>query len=162
MRHWVTGFAVFGAVYAALYALYMRIPDQLLVEVYYRVICVPGAALNNGFVPGAGAHADANRIVSANAVLQIVRGCDGAGVFFLLVAAIVAWRGRQGHMLAGLLGATAVVWLLNQARIAALYFAAAGHGGWFTPLHTVVFPTLFVLLALVFFSAWGAASARRV
>ena len=161
-RHWAFGLAVFGALYAMLYALYLRVPDRLLVEqIYYRAICVPGAALIDWLMPGAMVHAQANRIVSAHAALEVVRGCDGAGVLFLLVAAILSWRGRAAHVAAGLLGAVLLVWLLNQARIVALYATVAGHAGWFTPLHTVVFPTLFVLLALVFFSAWTAAAAHR-
>jgi exosortase family protein XrtM len=147
---------VFVSVYVLLYSAYMQIPNQVLMRtVYYRGIVWPGAALINLLSAADPVLAVGNRIESHGAILEIVRGCDGAGVLFLLVAAILALRGSIRRVLWGLAGALVFVYMLNLLRIVVLYFATRDQGDWFLPLHSYVFPTLFVLLALVYFSLWS-------
>jgi len=154
-RSWGIALLVFALVYVALYSGYMWLPDRLLIEtIYYRFIVSPGAALIHLMAPADMVHGVDNRLVSGGTVLEIVRGCDGAGVFFLLVAAIIAVRGTRGKVAWGVVGAAILVYLVNQLRIVVLYFAVRGHADWFVPLHSYVFPTLFVLLGLAYFSFW--------
>ena len=154
-RSWSVALLVFALVYVALYSGYMWLPDRLLVEtIYYRGIVAPGAALIHLIAPADLVQGVDNRLVSGATVLEIVRGCDGAGVFFLLVAAIIAVRGTMGKIAWGVVGAIILVYLANQLRIVILYFVVRGHGDWFVPLHSYVFPTLFVLLGLAYFSFW--------
>ncbi len=165
-RRWIPGLAIFVAVYLVLYAGYMGLPDRWLIEqVYFRAIVAPGAAAIHAFVSGEAVQAVGNRLIHGSSIIEIVRGCDGAAMLFLLVAAIAATTAtRQASMRAalwGLLGALAAVWSLNQARVVTLYFAVTRQPDWFVPLHAVVFPTLFVLCGLVYFSLWSAGAARR-
>jgi len=147
---------IFVSTYSLLYGAYASIPDRVLADtIYFQVVSVPGALTINWLTDVNTAHAVANRIESSAATLEIIRGCDGAGVLFLLIAAILAVRGSLRRVLWGLAGAIAFVYLLNQIRIVVLYFAAIGQGQWFLPLHSYVFPTLFVVLALMFFLVWS-------
>jgi len=152
---WALTILVFGAVYLALYGAYQQIPNAILGDrVYHPFIAAPGADLIRWLAPADPVQALSNRIVSGNTVLEVVRGCDGAGVLFLLIAAILSVRGPLLRVVGGLLGALAFVYVVNQVRIVVLYFAIARHGDWFVPLHAAVFPTLFVALGLIYFSVW--------
>lgn len=164
-HRWILGLAIFVAIYLVLYAGYMGIPDRWLIEqVYFHAIVAPGAAVIHAFVATDPVLAVGNRLIHGSNVIEIVRGCDGAAMLFLIVAAIGTYAATgQATMRAalwGLLGALVSVWLLNQARVVTLYFALTRHPDWFVPLHAVVFPTLFVLCGLVYFSLWSAGAAR--
>ena len=159
---WLGTLILFAAIYTLLYWGYMRIPDQTLGQtVYYWGIVWPGAALVNLLSGAEPVRAVVNRIESSGAILEIVRGCDGAGVLFLLIAAILAVRGPLRRVLWGLAGAVVFVYLLNQLRIVVLYFATRSKGDWFVPLHSYIFPTLFVVLALAFFAIWSRPTLAR-
>jgi exosortase family protein XrtM len=165
-HRWVTALAIFVAIDLALYAAYMGMPDRWLVEqVYFHAIITPGAALIHAIAADDPVRAVGNRLIHGDSVIEIVRGCDGAGVLFLLAAAIATFaatrRATAVLALQGLLGALVSVWLFNQVRVVALYFVVTRVPGWFVPLHTVVFPTLFVLCGLVYFALWSARAARR-
>ncbi len=154
---------VFAITYLTLYWGYTRIPDAVLVKaVYYHGIVAPGVSVIQLIAPDDQVHGFGNQIVSGSNVLEIVRGCDGAGVLFLLVAAIVAARRSAARGVGGILGATLFVWLLNQARVIVLYFALAKQRTLFLPLHSYVFPSLFVLLGLIYFCAWSVPPTPRV
>lgn len=160
------GLATFAAIYLALYAAYMGIPDRWLVEqAYFHAIVGPGAAAIHALVAAEPVQAVGNRLVSGDSTIEIVRGCDGAGVLFLILAAMAAVaamrRATPRATLWGMLGALAAVWAVNQARVVTLYFAVTRHPAWFVPLHTLVFPTLFVLLGLAYFTLWSAGSVGR-
>lgn len=152
----VVALLIFALSYMALYWAYMAVPNWLLGDwIYHYGIVSTGAMLINALAPAEAVQAVANRIVSPRAVLEVVRGCDGAGVLFLLSAAMLAVRARWRQVVGGVAGALLFVYALNQARIVVLYFAVLNEGVWFTTLHSVVFPSLFVLLALAYFTWWA-------
>ena len=145
----------FAAIYVALYAAYQQIPDEMLIHaVYARLIVVPGATLIKLIAPDDPVIATGNQLISGATTLEVVRGCDGAGVLFLLLAAIFAIGAPLRRTACGVAGALALVYAVNQLRIVVLYFTLRDHRGWFTPLHTMVFPGLFIVLGLVCFSLW--------
>jgi exosortase family protein XrtM len=149
--------ALFVAGYALLHALYFLIPDALLRDaVYHWTIIVPGAVAINLLAPGEAVHGAGALLTSVRASLEVVRGCDGSGVAFLLVAAMAAFPSSWRRKLAGLAGALLLVYALNQARIVGLYFVAAYRNDWFVPLHVWFVPTLFVVLSALYFAAWAA------
>ena len=147
--------ALFALFFCLLYGIYFLVPDNLLRDViYHHGICTIGADTINLLAPGENASAVANTIVSQKAILEIVRGCDGAGAMFLLIAAVLAFPARWRHRLLGLVGAIIFAYLVNQLRVVVLYFVTAYEPGWFTPLHTFYLPTLVVLLYCIAFGAW--------
>ena len=93
--------------YAVLHALYFLIPISILHDgIYLQVFGRPSAWLIHLMVPAEGVTALTNRIASPRAILEIVRGCDGSGVLFLISAAVVAfpasWRMRAIGVLLGI------------------------------------------------------------
>jgi exosortase family protein XrtM len=153
--------ARFAAGYVVLYLLYGLVPDDVLRDhVFHWGLALPGAAIIDMVVPAHAAVAQANVIASERAVLEIVRGCEGAGVFFLLGAAMVALPGGLRTRLAGAAVGLALVYALNLARIVALYFVLAQRGAWFELAHLYVAPLAVLGLVAVFFWWWSDDSAR--
>jgi len=147
---------VFAAVYAALYLGYSAVPDSFLRDnVYFYAMVCPAKAIINWATPAERVTGTQNRLESPAARLNIVRGCDGSGVEFLLVAAIIALRARPWRTFWGIIGAVALVYVLNQLRIIALYFVDTYQSTWFTPLHVYFIPTLMILAATIYFAAWA-------
>lgn len=141
--------------YGVFHALYFWIPiDVLHDEIYPRLFGQPAVAMIDALQPAEAVSAQANRLSSPRAALEIVRGCDGSGVLFLVCAAVLAfptsWRAR----LAGVLFGAALVYALNLLRLAGLYFVAAYRPPWFLPLHTYFVPMLLIVAMALFYLAW--------
>jgi exosortase family protein XrtM len=150
----------FVAIYAALHALYFAVPDSILREVvHYYAIVAPGAQLIRLTVPQEPVTAAAGTLSSPRAALSIVRGCDGAGVAFLLMAAVLAYPASSKRKLLGILGALGLTYVLNQMRVVGLYFVAAYRHEWFNLLHNFLIPTFIIVVCCVFFAWWAARSA---
>ncbi|MDC6168857.1 exosortase family protein XrtM [Paucibacter sp. XJ19-41] len=160
-RPWIA-LVLFVGVYASLHGLYMQIPDELLRElVHYYAIVWPSAGLISLIAPADQVAAQVGAVVSPTVSLSIIRGCDGSGALFLLLAAVAAARGGVRHKLLGLAGAVLVSYVLNEARVVSLYFVAAHRAGWFDTLHNFLIPTLVVLLSCFFFLWWAGRLAPR-
>jgi exosortase family protein XrtM len=150
----------FAAIYAALHALYFVVPDRVLREVvHYYAIVAPGAGLIRLAARQEPVTAVAGTLSSPRASLSIVRGCDGAGVAFLLIAAVLAFPAGLKPKLLGVFGALGLTYVLNQLRVVALYFVAAYRYEWFNLLHNFLMPTLIIVVCCVFFAGWAARSA---
>jgi exosortase family protein XrtM len=152
--------AVFVAIYAVLHALYFAVPDRVLRQVvHYYAIVAPGAELIRLAAPREPVSAFEGTINSPQASLSIVRGCDGAGIAFLLTAAVLAFPARPQRKLLGVAGALALTYLLNQLRVVGLYFVAAYRHDWFDLLHSFLFPTFIIVVCCVAFAWWASWSA---
>jgi exosortase/archaeosortase family protein len=93
--------------------------------------------------------------------INVLYGCDGSDVWMLLTAGLLAapmgWRFR----LMGLAVGSAVVLVLNQARVLSLFFAIRRHSTWFASLHGLIAPLVVVVLVTAFYWAWLRFSMRR-
>jgi exosortase family protein XrtM len=148
---------LFAAIYCAFYLGYSVVPDEVLRErVYYYGIVCPARAVIHWVAPADLVVGQHNYLRSAGAQLNIVRGCDGAGVIFLLAAAILAFRARWRATLGGLVGAVALIYTLNLTRIVVLYFVNVHLPAWFTPVHVYLIPTFMILVGTVYFALWAA------
>ncbi|MFN0039709.1 MAG: exosortase family protein XrtM [Burkholderiales bacterium] len=156
---------VFPAVYGLLHFLYFALPDHMLRNgVHYYGIVLPAAGLLNFFAPLEAVSANAGSLHSARASLEIVRGCDGAGVMFLLVAAMTASNAGFRKKLLGILGGMLLIYILNELRVIALYFVVAYRGEWFGPLHNYFVPMLMIVTGILFFlwwTTWAPGTQRR-
>lgn len=156
---------LFPAIYGILHFLYFALPDHVLREdVHYYAIVLPAAKVLNAVAPREAVSAEQGTLQSARASLQIVRGCDGAGVAFLLVAALLASPAAFKHKLWGIAGGVAMVYLLNELRVVALYFVAAYRNGWFNSLHNYFVPMLLIVASVLFFfwwTTWAQAGANK-
>lgn len=152
---------IFVSLYCVLYIGYSALPDELLRErLYLHLITQPAQWIINAVAPTEHVHAAANQLRSAGARFNIVRGCDGAGFYFMLVAAIVAYRQRLRRTLLGILGACTIVYLVNELRIVALYFLAAHRPDYFTSAHVYFIPTLMILVSVLYFAGWSSVPLR--
>lgn len=104
--------------------------------------------------PAVGVRAVGSRLKAEGGGINILNGCEGIEVVFLLASAMlvapVRWRAR----LLGLAAGSLVVFALNQGRVLALFFALRTDRGLFDALHGVVCPLMLILGAGVFFAAW--------
>ena len=112
------------------------------------------AALIDTLSPELQVRADGPRLRARGGGLNVLNGCEGTDVAFLLLAALVVaplpWRRR----LAGLALGLPLVFALNQLRVLALFYAFRSDRAWFDLLHGAVAPLLLVLAVGVFFIVW--------
>lgn len=120
----------------------------------------PAATLVNWLTPEVKARAIDSSIRAPGGGLNILNGCEGLDALFLLICAFViapmGWRIRVGGFLLGV----AVVFVINQARILALFYAYRMDRGLFDTLHATALPIVVVLMVGAYFYGWLAASSR--
>lgn len=122
----------------------------------------PAVYVINVLTPAVHATARGSSVAAVGGGLNIENGCEGLEALLLLVAAFlvapIPWRSR----LSGLIFGSALVFLLNQARILALFYAYRASHALFDPLHADVLPIILVLIVCAYFYAWLAYSNRRL
>jgi exosortase family protein XrtM len=156
-------FMIFVGCYALLNYGYFKIPDDLFMNViYYHGVVTICADLINILAPLEHVLAQQNHLLSAKANLEIVRGCDGVGVLFLVVSAIVAFPSTWRRTLIGLLLGVGIIYLLNLLRISILYFVIAYRPDWFQLIHVYLAPTLMVLVGCCYFAWWAFGSTEKI
>jgi exosortase family protein XrtM len=154
---------VFVAAYVAMYAGYISIPDDILRDtVYPWGIVRPVVATINLLDGDAAVAGIASSLGSHSGSLEIVRGCDGSGVLFLLTAAILAVRALWRSKVVAIGCALVFVLLINHVRLVALYFVLAHANNWFVMVHVYVFPVLMLLLGGIFFLVWASRWGSRL
>lgn len=148
---------VFVTVYCAFNLAYFLIPDHWLKEVFhhYGLLLPCAQALNWMYGSGTVSVSD-GALVSQGAYLAIVRGCDGAGLVFLLGAAIACYPSTLRAKLTGFIAGIALVYLLNLVRIFGLFLVFRDHRHIFADLHNLVIPLLLLLACGGFFLWWSA------
>jgi exosortase family protein XrtM len=156
-------FMLFVGCYALLNYGYFKIPDDLFMNViYYHGVVSICADLINMIAPLEQVLAQQNHLLSAKANLEIVRGCDGAGVLFLVVSAIVTFPSTGRRKLIGLLLGIGLIYLLNLLRISILYFVIAYRPDGFQLIHVYLAPTLMVLVGCCYFAWWALGATEKV
>lgn len=104
--------------------------------------------------PEAGVRVAGSRLSAPGGGINVLNGCEGTDVAFLLTAALFAaplsWTRRAAGLAAGL----ALLFVLNQARVIALFYAVRAAPGWFDLLHGLVAPLLLVIATGAFFALW--------
>jgi exosortase/archaeosortase family protein len=95
--------------------------------------------------------------------INVLNGCEGLDVLFLLWSALVVtamgWRRR----LVGLVAGTGFVWALNQVRVVVLFYANREDKELFALLHGTVAPLLLIVATTAVFVlllAWPQRAAR--
>lgn len=133
--------------------------ERLVVD---RVTVAPAAALIGIITPEIPAQASGSSIKAPGGGLNILNGCEGTEVVFLMIAAIVAARLPWRIGLAGLGLGLLWVFMLNQARILTLFYAFRSNREWFDLLHTAILPAILVALAIVYFHGLLHVANRRL
>jgi exosortase/archaeosortase family protein len=122
--------------------------------VVHDLIVRPAAALVNQLTPTVHAEPVGSTLCAPGGGLHILNGCEGTEALFLLVAAFavvpLTWRWRIGGVLSGVV----LVFVTNQARILALFYAYRANHAVFDQLHGTLTPVAVVLIVLGYFYAW--------
>lgn len=108
----------------------------------------------NLLTPGVHAVPKGARIVAPGGGLNVLFGCEGTDAVFLLTAALLVFPMSLRARLVGLAAGLAWVFVLNQVRIVALFYAFRSDAGLFDLLHTTAAPLLMVVLTGLFFHLW--------
>lgn len=133
--------------------------ERLVID---QATVVPAAMLVRTLTPEIAARANGPSIKAAGGGLNILNGCEGTEVMFLLIAAFVATRMPWRSGLLALGAGLGWVFLLNQARILTLFYTFRADRSWFDILHTAVLPAVLVALTAGYFYAILHALRRRV
>lgn len=150
MAFWRVG--LFALIFAALQWGWSVQQDSALFRLWVEDLNVRAAVVLIAAVqPESGAAAAGPRVQAPGGGINVLQGCDGAELLWLMTAAFavapLAWRWRLGGWLAGLL----LVWLLNVTRITALFFAWRSDPRWFDWLHNYIGPIVLVALLALYF-----------
>ncbi len=104
--------------------------------------------------PETRAVAQGSRIKAPGGGINILNGCEGTDVLFLLTSAFLAiplpWRRR----LTGLGLGIVLVFVLNEIRILALFYSFRSDRALFDLLHGLVSPIVLITVAATYFHAW--------
>ncbi|MHB1077180.1 exosortase/archaeosortase family protein [Thiobacillus sp.] len=113
----------------------------------------PAAAMIQVLTPEAKVKPVGASIKAAGGGLNILNGCEGTEVMFLLGAAFAAVRMGWRRRLTGLAFGLALIFALNQARIIALFYTFREQRSLFDLLHTTVLPAVLVAVVALYFYA---------
>jgi exosortase/archaeosortase family protein len=152
--------SVFTSIFVALQMLWDGLRNTAAERVLIDHLLVkPAAMLVNLLTPYVGATASGQFLVAPGGGLQIVSACTGTEIYFLLTAALcvfpMTWRARIAGIGLGL----AFVFVLNQARILALFYAHRSNLMLFDYLHGIFLPIGLVVSTSLFFLWWTASHA---
>ena len=150
---WLT-LAIFLGVFAILQWAWGEARDTWIERlVIHQATVKPAAALVQWITPEANARPVAASIKAPGGGLNILNGCEGTEVMFLLIAAFAAVRLGWGQRLIGLTLGLGLIFVLNQARILALFYSYRSERGLFDLLHTSVLPAVLIAAVALYFYA---------
>lgn len=121
----------------------------------------PAAWLLNTLSPDLMVEAVGARLRAPGGGINILNGCEGFEIAFLLIAALVIMPMTARHRLMGLLLGIPFVWSLNQIRIIGLFLANRADKELFALLHGTVAPLLLVVIVAVAF-VWFTAALKPI
>ncbi len=107
---------------------------------------VPAAWLVNQLTPDVHAVAVHSSVRALGGGINVLNGCEGVEVLFLLIAALLIAPITPRRRAYGLLAGALFVWLLNQGRILVLFYANRSDKELFSLLHGTVAPLVMIVL----------------
>ena len=112
------------------------------------------AWLINLLTPQVHAVAQGTLISATGGGINVANGCEGIEVMFMLIAAMVVatltWRFKLIGMVVGVL----YVFLVNQIRLVAMFYAVRSDRVLFETVHGLIGPILLVAITGLFFAYW--------
>lgn len=147
--------AIFLALFAFMQSLYSAARDTWVERLVIDQMTVKTAAwLIDTADPTIGVMPVGSRLRAPGGGINVLNGCEGIEVVFLIASAMLvaplSWRKRLlGFLVGGLL-----VFALNQVRVLALFYAFRSDKALFDMLHGVVAPLLLILAVAAFFVVW--------
>lgn len=125
--------------------------EQIAIEV---LTVRPAAWLINLITPEIAVQASGTRLKAAGGGINILNGCEGSEVVFLLASAMMVAQLRMKWRLLGIgIGSIAIL-SCNQVRILALFYVSRTDKALFELLHGIIAPVALILIATGFFIFW--------
>lgn len=160
-KRWLVRLVVFVLVAGALQALWSAARGSAVERVVIDGATVhTSVALIGWLTPDVAVHGEGSRIRAPGGGINILNGCEGTEVLFLLVAAMLAYPASWRQRGLGLLAGTAAVFAFNQARLLVLFYGLRADRSLFSSLHGLVTPLVLVLCTVLFFIGWMAWAQR--
>jgi exosortase/archaeosortase family protein len=104
--------------------------------------------------PAVQVRAVGSRLVAPGGGINVLNGCEGADVVFLMTAAMLVAPLPLRARTTGVLAGVAVVFALNQARVIALFYASRGEKAAFEWMHGVAGPLVLIAVSAIFYALW--------
>ena len=95
-----------------------------------------------------------HRLVSDQARLNVLNGCEGTEMLFMVIAAVLAFRCNWRAKMIGLVGGVVLIYSLNQLRIVALFFSLLEDAALFAAIHGYIGPVIIVLITAYCYLVW--------
>ena len=121
----------------------------------------PAAWLVNQLTPDVHAVAVNASVRAIGGGINVLNGCEGVEVLFLLIAALVIAPISPLRKVCGAVAGVPLVWLLNQARILVLFYANRSDKELFALLHGTVAPLVMIVLVTLAYVAYLSASTNK-
>ena len=142
----------FGILMALFYALSATSYYDRMLYSYLEANAWLSNSILNGF--GQHTHVSGVSIESPQFAIVLRRGCDAAEPTWLFSAAVLSFRAPLIRKLPGVLAGIVVLQVLNLLRIVTLYWIGLHLPDVFNSAHMEVWPTAFVVVAIVLFICW--------
>ncbi|HEY3245462.1 MAG TPA: exosortase H [Phycisphaerae bacterium] len=154
-RHPVLRFVVLFSIFAAGFEGLFIVPivRGRFFPAYMRLDAQAGAAILRAL--GHDARAADIQIVSSRFAIQLQRGCDAIEPSAVLIAGILAFPSAWLAKLPAVLLGTLALVLLNFVRIVSLFLVGVYFPKLFAVAHVEVWQAVFILFALILWSAWA-------
>lgn len=146
---------LFAGLFAAMQFGWNSARDTLLERIAIDVMTVrPAAWLINHITPEIMVQAVGTRLKAAGGGINILNGCEGSEVVFLLAAAMMVAQLRMKWRLLGIATGSISILICNQVRILALFYVNRSDKALFELLHGIIAPIALILIATGFFIYW--------
>ncbi|HBD10533.1 MAG TPA: exosortase/archaeosortase family protein [Porticoccaceae bacterium] len=147
--------SIFAALFFGLQWAYESAAGSVIERMMIDIVTVkPSAYLINWIAPAEQVVAQGHRLVSPQATLSVLNGCEGTESLFLIISAVLAFKTGWRHKLIGVFLGALIIFLVNQVRIAGLYFALRYDKSLFYALHSYIAPVLIVAAGAAFYYWW--------
>lgn len=146
---------IFCSIFLLLQWGYQTLTNTPAYHFYLEQLTVrPSAFLIQLAFPQDGVTAQAHRLIWSGGRISVLNGCDGADAFLLLISGFGAVSGSWRMKLTGMAIGSILVYILNQIRLLALYFAIRHEKALFDLLHSLIGPLIIIALTTIFFAWW--------
>jgi len=147
--------ALFAACFALMQHLYARAAGGVVETfIVHKLTVGTAAAILDWADPALGVTARGSRLTAPGGGINVLNGCEGTDVAFLLLSAFlvapIPWRRRLVGVGVGL----ALLFVLNQVRVIALFHTVRSAREWFDIMHGTVAPLVLVAATGAFFALW--------
>ncbi|TDP84785.1 exosortase/archaeosortase family protein [Aquabacterium commune] len=147
--------AIFIALFALLQGLYGAAKGSWVERLVVDHATVQTAAwLIDAVDPSVGVTPAGPRLRAPGGGINILNGCEGIEAAFMMVAAMLVAPLPLRTRVSGMLVGSMLVFVLNQARVVALFYAFRADKALFDMLHGIVAPMLLIIGAAAFFVIW--------